>query len=59
MRMAGFLLMLAGWGIALATVILLGPASPRTAFVLAGIAVEMLGLALVIRSHLIRREGRE
>ena len=50
MKLAGFLLLLAGWGIALAAVALL-KAEPRTAFVLAGTAVELLGLILVARQH--------
>lgn len=58
MKAAGFLLMLAGWMIVLATVALLGGATARTgvaAFVLAGVAVEALGLVLFARSHLARR----
>lgn len=55
MKLEGFLLLLAGWGIALAAVALLRPAAPRLTFVLAGIGVEILGLVLVVRSHLTRR----
>lgn len=51
MRLAGFLLLLAGWGIVLAAVALLRSALPQTAFVLAGIAVEVLGLVIAVRSH--------
>jgi hypothetical protein len=32
---------------------LLPSAGPRTAFALAGMAVELLGLALAVRSHLV------
>ncbi len=57
MRLAGLLLLPAGWGLVIAAVILLAAATPRTAFVLAGLAVEILGLALLIRTHLpVRRE---
>ena len=52
MKLAGFLLLLAGWAIVLAAVMLLVPALLRTGFVLAGIGVEVLGLVVVVRSHL-------
>ena len=58
MKLAGFLLLLAGWGIVLAALALLVQHGPRDAFVLAGIAVEGLGLALVARSHLVPRRER-
>jgi hypothetical protein len=51
MRLAGFLLLLAGWGIVLAAVALLAPALARTCFLFAGVGVEALGIALVIRSY--------
>ena len=53
MKLAGLLLLLAGWGIALAAIALLSSALPRTGFVLAGVGVEALGLVLVVRSHLV------
>lgn len=52
MNMAGLLLLLAGWVIALTALGLLPPGSARAAFVLAGVAVEILGLILVARAHL-------
>ncbi len=58
MKLAGFLLLLAGWGIVLAAVVLLRSALPRTGFVLAGMGVEVLGLVLVFRSHLVVRGER-
>jgi hypothetical protein len=59
MRIAGFLLLLAGWGIVLAAIALLRSSSPMGGFVTAGTGVEVLGLVLVIRSHrLPRRERR-
>jgi hypothetical protein len=51
MKLAGFLLLLAGWVIVVAAVILLIPINARTIFVLAGAAVEIVGLTLVIRSN--------
>jgi hypothetical protein len=43
--------LLSGWGIVLAAFGLLHAAGPRAGFVTAGVAVELLGFALVIRSH--------
>lgn len=51
MKFLGFLLLLAGWGIVLTAIVLLAASTPRVAFVLAGIGVEILGLVLVIRAH--------
>ncbi|HKN34124.1 MAG TPA: hypothetical protein VJX16_12875 [Terriglobales bacterium] len=59
MKLAGFLLLLAGWLIVLSTLALLHSASAQTIFLLAGIAVECLGLALVVRAHLVLSEARE
>jgi hypothetical protein len=52
MKVAGFLLLLSGWILALAAIALLGAAGSRAAFLMAGIGVEVLGLVLVARSHL-------
>lgn len=46
-------MLIAGWGIAVLSVALLPAAATRSGFVLAGVAVELLGLALVVRSHLV------
>jgi hypothetical protein len=58
MKFIGFLLLVAGWLLALAAIVLLASAPSRAVFVLAGLAVEGLGLAFVIRSHLILREDK-
>lgn len=59
MKVAGFLLLLAGWGIVLAALLLLAAAAVQTAFILAGTGVEGLGMAMAIRSHInLRRERR-
>ena len=50
--------MLAGWGLVLAAIGMLRSDGPRAAFVLAGVAVELLGLALLGRSHLLAREEK-
>ncbi len=54
MKLAGFLLLLSGWMVAIAAVVLLGSAA-RALFALAGIGVEALGLSLVFHSHLVDR----
>jgi hypothetical protein len=59
MRIFGFLLLLAGWGIVLTALVLLTAETPRAAFVLAGVGVEIVGLVLVIRAHPIRRGAHE
>jgi hypothetical protein len=51
MKLAGFLLLASGWAIAIAAIVLLPPAGARTAFVLAGLAVEALGFLLAVRAH--------
>jgi uncharacterized membrane protein YccF (DUF307 family) len=58
MKFVGFFLLLAGWLVVLAAIVLLGSPLSRAVFVLAGLAVEGLGLTFVIRSHLILREDK-
>jgi hypothetical protein len=58
MKIAGFLLLLAGWAIVLTAIVLLKSDAPRIAFMLAGAGVEILGLVVVIRSHLEPRRER-
>jgi hypothetical protein len=59
MRLFGFLLLLAGWGIVVCALALLAADAPRIAFVLAGVGVEIAGLALVVRAHPVRRGVHE
>ncbi len=56
MKLLGFLLLPAGWVIVLSAVALLS-AAPRTAFILAGFGVEMLGLGIVLRAHMGREQA--
>lgn len=58
MKPAGFFLLLAGWAIVLAALAIIGNGAPLAAFILSGLAVEILGLGLVIRSHLTPRQDR-
>ncbi len=60
MKVAGFLLMPAGWIIALTAVAILPPGgAARAAFILAGISIEILGLVLVFRSHTAQAGGEQ
>jgi len=54
MKILGFLLLVSGWAIVLTAVALLAQPAPRAAFVWAGIGVEIVGFALVIRAHPVR-----
>ena len=58
MKLAGFMLLLTGWLLVLAAIVLLASPRSRAVFVLTGAAVEGLGLTFVIRSHLILREDK-
>jgi hypothetical protein len=51
MKLAGFLLLAAGWGIVVAALLLLHSAGSILVFILAGFAVQILGMILAIRSH--------
>ena len=51
MKLVGLLLMPSGWIIVLAALVLLPGGMSRVIFTLAGIAVEAMGLALMIRTH--------
>ncbi len=57
MKLAGFLLMPAGWGIALSAVRMLHTLPAQTTFCLAGIAIELVGFVLVAREHLPKRRA--
>jgi hypothetical protein len=56
MKIAGFLLLLAGWLLMLSSLALLARAGPRGTFLLAGLAVVILGLVLFTRAHLTAKE---
>jgi hypothetical protein len=58
MRVFGFLLLLAGWCIVLSAAALLKPSAARAAFALAGTGVELMGLVLVVRSHIAPKGDR-
>ncbi|HSZ19148.1 MAG TPA: hypothetical protein VK770_05115 [Candidatus Acidoferrum sp.] len=58
MKAVGFLMLPAGWFLSLAAIVLFPSPPLRAAFVLAGVAVEALGLIFAFRSHLIPREEK-
>jgi hypothetical protein len=58
LKPAGFFLLIMGWLLVLSALILLGQGAARAGFVGAGVAVELLGLALVVRSHIAPKPER-
>jgi len=58
MKFAGLLLLVSGWVIVLSAIALLPPAGSRSAFILAGFGIEVLGLAFAIRAHIPEFEER-
>jgi hypothetical protein len=58
MKVVSLLLLLAGWFLVLASLVLLPSALSRAVFVLSGFAVELLGLVLVFRAHAIPHEEK-
>lgn len=58
MKLAGLLMLAAGWVIAVAAITILPARAVRAVFVLAGVAVEGLGLVLMARAHLPEPEER-
>ncbi len=59
MKLIGFLLLVGGWIIVLAAVALLPSGPSQASFVLVALCVELLGLGLVFRAHLIPSRERE
>jgi hypothetical protein len=58
MKLAGFFLLIMGWILVVAAVILLNQNAARGGFVLAGVGVEILGLVLVARSFIAPKAER-
>lgn len=59
MKYAGLLVMPAGFFLCIAALVLFADATERTAFVVCGLLVEGLGLAVAVRGHMqARGEGR-
>jgi hypothetical protein len=59
MKYAGLLVMPAGFFLTVAALVLFPAPAPRAAFIVCGLAVEAMGLAVAVRGHMQRRgEGR-
>ena len=59
MKATGFLLLVAGWVLVVAALPLLPSAASRVMFVLAGVAVQVLGPVLAVRSHRVLEVERD
>jgi hypothetical protein len=57
MKFAGLLVMPAGFFLSIAALVLFPGPAPRAVFVLCGLAVEALGLAVAVRGHMEARGG--
>jgi len=58
MKYAGLLVMPAGFFLTLAALVLFADPPRRAAFVLCGLAVEVLGLVVAVRGHVSARGAR-
>ena len=52
MKYAGLLVMPAGFFLSIAALVLFADAPQRTAFVICGLAVEVMGLVVAVRGHM-------
>lgn len=59
MKLAGLLLLPAGWLIALAAMVLFPMAKPRAAFVAVGVIIEVAGLIMTALAHRVQRGASE
>ncbi|HXO87564.1 MAG TPA: hypothetical protein VN885_02875 [Candidatus Acidoferrales bacterium] len=59
MKLFGFVLLLAGWGLVVSALALLAADAPRNIFILAGVGVEIVGLVIVIRAHTLRQGAQD
>ncbi len=59
MRLIGYLLMLSGWLLTLASLFLLARLGQRFTFVVAGLLVELLGLTLIALRYRSLQRGPE
>ena len=60
MKLAGLLVMPAGFLLTIAALVLFAEPMQQLGFVLSGVAVEVLGLGVAVRGHMLeRRENRQ
>jgi hypothetical protein len=57
LKLIGCLLLLSGWLIVLAALVMLSAFAQRAAFITAGIGIEVLGLALLTHSYTSLQRG--
>ncbi len=58
MKIVGFFLLIAGGFLVITALVMLPTVNARNMFVVAGMAVQILGFVLVVRSHLPKEEPR-
>jgi hypothetical protein len=58
MKLFGFLMLLAGWFLVLAAIVLFTARPLQGGFVLIGMGVEVVGLIFAFRSHLVLRKEK-
>jgi hypothetical protein len=58
MKNAGLLVMPAGFFLSVAAIVLFSSPAPRAVFVIAGLLVECVGLAVTVRAHMANRGER-
>ena len=59
MKYAGLLVMPAGFFLSIAAMLLFSASVQRTAFIMCGLAVEVMGLVVAVRGHMqLRSENR-
>ncbi len=59
MKYAGLLVMPAGFSLSIAAILLFPNPAARTAFVLCGLAVEVMGLAVAVRGYMETRGEKQ
>jgi hypothetical protein len=58
MKIAGLIVMPAGFFLSIAALVLFPAAEPRVAFILCALAVEVVGLIVAVRGHMENREPK-
>ncbi len=59
MKIIGFLMLPAGWFLALAALALLRSFTSQNLFVFAALGVEIMGFVLFTRAHMVPKRGRQ
>ncbi len=59
MKLIGCLLLLSGWFLVLAALVMLPAFPQRAAFIAAGMAIEILGLVLLTRAYTAMQKGAQ